>query len=359
MGKDIREVSMFKWSNFIFLVVVIALIAGCKSRPVEVSRYPLYAPEEATQADAALAIAKGGVKRGWEMDLVDNDRFYATRRFRRHVIMVDLQFNTKEIVIKYRDSLNMNYDGRSIHKAYHREVSYLAGSIQSAARFMAPSGTSKEGKELVSWGTGFVVSLDNEVLTNHHVVNDCKEILAGSEPAEVIASDAVNDLALLRLNETVTVSQASGAPYIAILRSGPLLRKGEDVIVAGYPLAGLLSSEMKVTTGSVNALAGPNDDRRTFQISAEVQPGNSGGPALDRSGRLIGVVSSRVSDRQVVDVTGMLPQNINFAIGLGMVRAFLEAERVAFVSELSEEALPSYQIAELAQGFTVQIQCKL
>lgn len=115
---------------------------------------------------------------------------------------------------------------------------------------------------------------------------------------------------------------------------------------------------MKLTTGLVNALAGIDDDRREFQISAQVQPGNSGSPAFDRSGHVISVVSSRLSDADVVKHTGMVPQDRNFAIGLGMVRAFLESEGVAFRQKPSEDALPSYDIAEQAQGFTVQVLCK-
>jgi S1-C subfamily serine protease len=343
--------------KYIFLLFLIALVGGCKTRPVEEHRYPLLAPGNATLADAAKAIAEGGARQGWKMSQVEKDRFYATRRFRQHVIMVDLQFNTKRMWIKYRDSVNMKYDGTSIHKAYNREVNYLAGRIQLAARFMVPSASVK-GTKGDGWGTGFVISGDNHILTNHHVAGDCEEVLAGAEPAKVVASDEVNDLALLSVRGAAVLGEGPAAGSIAVFRASPRLRKGEDVVVAGYPLPGLLATEMKITTGSLNALSGINDDRREFQFSAAIQPGNSGGPAFDRSGHVIGVVSSGVSDRLVVGWTGKVPQNVNFAIGLGMVRSFLEAEDVDFLTEASDQALPSYEIAEQAQGFTLQIQCK-
>jgi len=343
--------------NYVLLFFLIALTVGCKTRPLEVYSYPLFAPENATLADAAEAVALGGLRQRWEMTQVAKDRFYATRRFRQHVIMVDLKFNSDTMWIKYKDSLNMSYDGTSIHRAYGREVSYLAGSIQSIARFMVPSGVA-QGPKGGSSGTGFVVSPDNYILTNHHVAGDCGEILAGAEPAELMTSDEINDLALLRVRGAAVLGEGPTAGSFAVFRASPRLRKGEDVIVAGYPLSGLLSSELKITAGSLSALAGLRDDRREFQISAAVQPGNSGGPAFDRSGHVIGVVSAQVDDSYVVERTGQVPQNINFAINLGLVRAFLEAEDVDFVAEPSEKNLPPYEIAEQAQGFTVRILCK-
>ena len=66
------------------------------------------------------------------------------------------------------------------------------------------------------------------------------------------------------------------------------------IVVACFPLHGLLTSDINVTTGTISALAGPGDDRRIFQITAPVQPGNSGGPVLDASGHVVGVVVARL-----------------------------------------------------------------
>ena len=62
----------------------------------------------------------------------------------------------------------------------------------------------------------------------------------------------------------------------------------------GYPLSQVLATSGNFTTGIVTALAGIGDDSRFYQISAPVQPGNSGGPLLDENGNLIGVVSSKL-----------------------------------------------------------------
>ncbi len=82
----------------------------------------------------------------------------------------------------------------------------------------------------------------------------------------------------------------------------------------------LLSSDLNVTTGVVSALAGPGNNRRLIQITAPIQPGNSGGPVLDQSGHVVGVVVARLDALKLVQRTGRLPQNVNFAISEGIPR---------------------------------------
>ncbi len=66
------------------------------------------------------------------------------------------------------------------------------------------------------------------------------------------------------------------ANAVAKFREGRGIRPGDDIVVVGFPLHGLLTSDPSVTTGNVSALAGPGDDRRYLQITAPVQQGNSG-----------------------------------------------------------------------------------
>ena len=62
----------------------------------------------------------------------------------------------------------------------------------------------------------------------------------------------------------------------------------------------------------MSALAGLSDDSRYLQISAPVQPGNSGGPLLDASGHLIGIVTAKLNAALIARFTGDIPQNVNF-----------------------------------------------
>src|SRR4029079_10829288 len=95
--------------------------------------------------------------------------------------------------------------------------------------------------------------------------------------------------------------------------SGPV-RAGEAIAVYGFPLAGVLSSTGNVVSGNVTALTGLGDDVRYFQISAPIQPGNSGGPLMDYSGLVVGIVNAKLNDLAFAKTTGDLPQNVNFAI---------------------------------------------
>jgi S1-C subfamily serine protease len=127
--------------------------------------------------------------------------------------------------------------------------------------------------------------------------------------------------------------------------------------VFGYPLSGALSSSGNTTLGNITALTGLNDDSREFQISAAIQPGNSGGPVLDEAGRLIGVVVGKMSDLRVVKATGQLPQNVNFAIRSSTLSNFLEAHQIAYEVAAKGEALPNTKVAERASAASVQIRC--
>jgi len=202
-------------------------------------------------------------------------------------------------------------------------------------------------------GTGFVVSDAGHVLTSHHVVEGCWGLEAVSghdrQPAALVGSDPVNDLALVR------IQQPFGS--IARFRAGRQIRPGDGVVVVGYPLPGILASEANVTTGTVSANAGPGDDPRFLQISAPIQSGNSGGPLMDRSGNVVGMIFAKLDALALASVYGDIPQNINFAIKQETALRFLGAHRVPYRSEPSGLRLEPADIGEQAKRFTVFIRC--
>lgn len=231
-----------------------------------------------------------------------------------------------------------------------------------------PNGTTTAPPlELVSRGTGFVISKQGHVLTNYHVVEDCIEVrvrsdvvrVGGKLPARntapaaavaaVLAGDARNDVALLKLEGVFSA--------FAIFRSGKPIRPGNDVMVIGFPLPGLLASEANVTKGSVSARAGLGDDTRLLQITAPVQSGNSGGPVLDMSGRLVGIVVSKLDAISVALVTGEIPQNINFAIKASIVRSFLDSYDAPVTARPSLVKIDAAEIVEHATRYTLPLEC--
>lgn len=189
------------------------------------------------------------------------------------------------------------------------------------------------------------------VVTNAHVVKGCSEVSIGPPEqrvtARVVARDNDNDLALLRA--------ATHPTAVAALRLS--VRQGEAVADYGYPLPGLLASGGNLTTGNITALSGIGDDSRLLQISAPVQPGNSGGPLLDGGGNVIGIVEGKLNAIKVATAFGDVPQNVNFAIKALVVATFLDSNGVNYqTGQLGAGRSPA-DIAEDAKHFTVPVEC--
>lgn len=174
-------------------------------------------------------------------------------------------------------------------------------------------------------GTGFALK-GNYIVTNYHVIEDAKSIwIQGVNgdfntkyTASVVASDKFNDLALLKV-EGVTVN-TSGIPYSVKTSTSEV---GEDVFVLGYPLTSTMGEEIKLTTGVVSSKTGFQGDVSLYQISAPIQPGNSGGPLFDGDGNVIGIVSAKHKGAE----------NVGYAIKASYLRNLME-------SALSENILP-------------------
>jgi Trypsin-like peptidase domain len=136
------------------------------------------------------------------------------------------------------------------------------------------------------------------------------------------------------------------------------VRAGDPVVALGYPLSGLLATTVNLTVGNVSALAGLGDDSRYLQISAPVQPGNSGGPLLDASGHLVGIVTAKLDAALVARFTGDIPQNVNFALKAEVARTFLDSKGIAYQTAHSNQQLSPADVGEIARPFTVQIECQ-
>jgi formylglycine-generating enzyme required for sulfatase activity len=203
-----------------------------------------------------------------------------------------------------------------------------------------------------SSGTGFAIA-PGLLVTNHHVVKGCANlsvVLPGSaqRAARLIADDPESDLAL------VYVLGLPGS--IATLRATPV-RLGEQVYAFGFPLAGALASSGNFTSGLVSALRGLRDREGELQFTAPVQPGNSGGALLDRSGLVIGVVQGKLDAIRAARVTGDIPQNVNFAISGDVLARFLEKHQAGVRPQGPRDAQETVAIAEAAQGFSFRITC--
>jgi S1-C subfamily serine protease len=94
-----------------------------------------------------------------------------------------------------------------------------------------------------------------------------------------------------------------------------------------------------------------------LQISAAVQPGNSGGPLLDTSGDIVGMVAAKLNALKFARYTGTIPENINFAIKTGTIRDFLDNSVVPYETVAPGVELKTADIAGNARAYTLLISC--
>lgn len=214
-------------------------------------------------------------------------------------------------------------------------------SILLAAAFWTGTIAQSFADELLSTGTAFAVTDDGWFLTNAHVVRNCTRVeIRGVGFAEPPRLDETNDLAAIRVT--------SGKPVRAIgFRKDPV-RLGEDIVALGFPLNGLLSESIKVTTGNVNALAGIANDTRYIQISTPIQPGNSGGPIVDKDGLLVGVTTATLS-KSVADKIDITAQNVNFAIRSPVAEVFLQSHGIGYRQRERQAESKPLSTADLAE----------
>jgi S1-C subfamily serine protease/uncharacterized protein len=202
-------------------------------------------------------------------------------------------------------------------------------------------------------GTAFAINASGDFLTNYHVVKGCRKVrlrIGGvGEDALIAATDERNDLAIVRVPSSTIEPMR--------FRDGKGIRPADGVVALGFPYAGLLASSPQVTPGAVSALAGLEDDSRYLQFTAPVQPGSSGGPLVDLSGNVVGLITGRINELAVAEATGSLPQNINFAIKNGIVREFLDAQRIAYLTAASSAKVDPADVGEAATKSTVLVGC--
>jgi S1-C subfamily serine protease len=211
----------------------------------------------------------------------------------------------------------------------------------------------KKSESTATTGTAFLVNTQGHLLTNAHVVNQCKTINVYSENtttlAEIVARDEKNDMAIIKTDVW------SYAKPMQFSKQGVGL--GQDIYAIGYPLPTLLALDLQMTKGNVSALAGLGNDSRFYQISAPVQSGNSGGPLVNGYGLVSGMVTSKANLVKVKEMTGDFPQNVNFAIKESQLKNYLDTNRIAYDTASSSDELKGEAIAERARKYTVLVEC--
>ena len=198
-------------------------------------------------------------------------------------------------------------------------------SPEKEAEKQKPEPVSKT-PSLSGTGSSFFVNNQGGLITNFHVIDKCREIRIFNNSKEFEAKavhvDYKNDLAYL------VAPNLAGKTYASIASEQQQL--GEQVVVLGFPLTGLMGNSIKLTDGSLSALTGLGGDSSLYQISAPIQAGNSGGPVFNEKGQVIGVASSSLSAAYMLKSREAIPQNVNFAVKSTILSGFMTANQIPF-----------------------------
>jgi S1-C subfamily serine protease len=255
------------------------------------------------------------------------------------------QFNNKSKAVNLRQ----------IHKGgffSHSEFSFWNYDCQSTVVKKEPKKkkpkTSPDDNKIVaaSSGTGFFVSKAGHIISNHHVVEGCNTVkltFKGKEvSADVLASDKMNDLAILKANLTPSKVYSVAAEDASLL---------EDIIIAGYPLGKKVSAAIKTSKGSITALAGYGDNYSEFQTDAALNQGNSGGPIMDQKGNVVGVAVANYGKNAGVE-------SFNFGIKSSTLKTFANANGLKFLPPNNRD-LSNKDLGQLITEATIYLECHM
>ena len=181
-------------------------------------------------------------------------------------------------------------------------VVLISAKVTSASMFGQTTG--------VSTGSGFVLTEDGYVVTNHHVVEGASGVTVtmydGTEyEAKIVGTDETNDVAVLKITETVQLQAVT-------IGSSDALNVGDQVVAIGNPLGELTST---LTVGYVSAKGRDvTTDGKTInmiQTDAAINSGNSGGPLFNSQGEVVGITTAKYSGSSA---SGATIEGIGFAI---------------------------------------------
>lgn len=201
-------------------------------------------------------------------------------------------------------------------------------------------------------GTGFALK-NGYITTNYHVIDGATTIyvrgikgdFGKAYKAEIVATDKFNDLAIIKISDT-NFTGFGAIPYAISTSTSDV---GEDIFVLGYPLTSTMGDEIKLTTGVISSKTGFQGDVSLYQISAPIQPGNSGGPLFDSKGNVIGVVSAKHTGAE----------NVGYAIKASYLKSLIESNFTANLFPISNSVstLSLSNKVKAEKNFVFFIEC--
>lgn len=193
--------------------------------------------------------------------------------------------------------------------------------------------------------SGFFITATGTVLTTVDVLQSCARVtIDGDLPMTVALSDAQSGLAVL------VPERPLAPPGVAAFQTAPE-RIGTEVAVAGYPYEDRLTSPA-MTFGSVEALEGLDGEAGLKRLNLPALPGDAGGPVVDGTGAVIGMMLPRTQD-----AARQLPPEVSFALAAARIEMVLKPQGIVLGMAPAQGALPPEDLSRRARGMTVRVSC--
>ncbi|WP_343532030.1 serine protease [Pedobacter sp.] len=201
----------------------------------------------------------------------------------------------------------MSHDLKQIKRTH-------TGLLRDIKSIKTDSKAGNEGNRPTFGGTGFAISGNGYIITNYHVVRGADSVHvqngSGSYKAKSFYSDPVNDIAILKISD----KRFEGLPTLPYTIKRGASGIGESVFTLGFP-----KDDIVLGDGYVSSRNGINGDTLAYQVAIPVNPGNSGGPLLDNSGNVVGIINGKenktdgatfaVKSKYIMEALNAIPQD--------------------------------------------------
>jgi S1-C subfamily serine protease len=206
----------------------------------------------------------------------------------------------------------------------------------------ATATTSRPKFEANFRATGFLVDGNGYIITNAHVVQNAKNLIVENKKgdqfyANAVYANTVTDLAILKITDT-SFKKVSGLPYTFPKSTAEL---AEPIFTLGYPREEVVYGE-----GYLSAKSGYYGDTTSYQISISVNPGNSGGPVIDKDGEVIGIISSKetnadgvvfaIKSKNIYNALSEIKKEKDIIIKLPTTNSLKDLNRVRQIKKLED-----------------------
>jgi S1-C subfamily serine protease len=209
-----------------------------------------------------------------------------------------------------------------------------------------------------STGTGFFVGDEGYVVTGNHVISACDSYTVYAQNATMQATLVARDVS----QDIVVLKTTFPALSVASFRTPTqTLIAGDALWVFGYPGNAWKNRKAVFKKSQLLESAGMGGEGTLMQFTESVQQGNSGGPLLDKSGNVVGMITAKSSLMLVNKQTNETKtiKKADIALNLPTILSFLEAHHIPFKTEYSDVTLSADQLQSAAQRFVVNIRCRV